>query len=114
MSFTNPNAGALPASGAVNFEWTSVQGATHYIFYVNLPNQGGNDLYDLNGISKVLYMENYTVVGSYQAVVQARDSNADILCTAQLDFTKQLPAKKKSSKPSPNPTSAPTAIRPPP
>jgi hypothetical protein len=94
MHFTSPNSGAaLAGNGPVDFSWTSVPNASYYIFTVNLPGNGGQSSWNMTSTSRTLYMENFTTSGSYSAHVQARDTSADILCEANLNFSKDPKAK---------------------
>ena len=94
MHFTSPDSGAaLAGNGPVDFAWTSVPNASYYIFTVNLPGNGGQASWNMTSTSRTLYMEAFSTDGSYSAHVQARDTSADILCEANLNFSKDPKAK---------------------
>ena len=94
MHFTSPDSGAaLAGNGPVDFAWTPVPNASYYIFTVNLPGNGGQTSWNMTSTSRTLYMEAFSTDGSYSAHVQARDTSADILCEANLNFSKDPKAK---------------------
>ena len=113
MHFTSPDAGAvLAGNGPVDFAWISVSNSSYCILTFNLPGNGGQSTWNMTSTSRTLYIENFTTGGSYSAHVQARDTRADILCEANLNFSKDPKAKiEKNNGGSPaEATSAPLAL----
>lgn len=89
MEWTSPtsssNAGEMPATGMVPFDWTDHPTASGYELIVTTPNNSPVH-YDTNGSSKDLYLENYKQVGSYQVTVTALDADGNPLCSISMNF----------------------------
>jgi hypothetical protein len=89
MEWTSPgtssNAGAMPPSGAVSFDWTDHPTASAYSLTLITPN-GSPVFYDAEGSSKDLFLENYTQVGAYQFVVTALGADGSALCSITMSF----------------------------
>ena len=103
MKWTSPtnssNAGDMPATGMVPFDWTDHPGAGSYELTVITPNNSPVD-YDTDGSAKDLFLENYSQVGSYQVVVTAVDANGVALCSITMNFS--MPVVSGSGKPNNN------------
>lgn len=89
MEWTSPvpssNAGDMPPTGAVSFDWTDHPAASNYDLTVITPNGSLVD-YDVDGSSKNLFLENYKQTGSYQVLVMALDANGAPLCSIAMSF----------------------------
>lgn len=89
MEWTSPvpssNAGEMPPTGAVSFDWTDHPAASGYDLTVFTPN-GTPVSYDVNGSSKNLFLENYKQPGDYQVLVTALDENGAPLCAITMRF----------------------------
>lgn len=89
MEWTAPtsssDAGDMPATGMVPFDWTDHPTASGYEMTVTTPNQSPV-YYDTDGSAKNLYLENYKQIGSYQVTVTALDANGNPLCSITMDF----------------------------
>lgn len=90
MEWTSPtnssNAGDMPATGLVAFDWTDHPGAGGYEMTVITPNNSPVE-YETDGSAKDLFLENYSQVGSYQVVVTAVDTNGVALCSITMNFS---------------------------
>lgn len=82
---TSSNAGDMPASGAVSFDWSDHPTASDYDLTVFTPN-GSPVSYDVDGSSKDLFLENYSQTGNYQVLVTALDANGNPLCSINMSF----------------------------
>jgi len=100
MEWTSPtnssNAGDMPATGMVSFDWTDHPGAGGYEMTVITPNNSPVE-YETDGSAKDLFLENYSQVGSYQVVVTAVDVNGVALCSITMNFS--MPVVSGSGKP---------------
>ena len=95
MEWTSPasssNAGEMPATGAVSFDWTDHPTASDYSLDVITPN-GSPVNYDVDGSSKDLFLENYNQTGNYQVVVTALGADGMPLCSITMDFNMPMVA----------------------
>lgn len=89
MEWTSPvtssNAGEMPATGAVSFDWTDHPSASDYDLTVITPN-GSPVSYDVEGSSKQLFLENYSQIGSYQVLVTALEADGSAMCSITMNF----------------------------
>lgn len=89
MEWTSPtsssDAGEMPPTGMVPFDWTDHPTASGYEMTVTTPNNSPVH-YDTNGSSKNLFLENYKQVGSYQVTVTALDADGNPLCSISMNF----------------------------
>lgn len=89
MEWTSPasssNAGEMPPTGAVAFDWTDHPSAHGYSLTVLTPN-GSPVSYDVDGSSKDLFLENYDQVGDYQVIVTAFGVDNAALCSITMSF----------------------------
>ena len=103
MEWTSPtsssNAGDMPPTGMIPFDWTDHPDATGYEMTLVTPNNSPV-FYDTDGSSKNLFLENYSQVGSYQLVVTALDANGLPLCSITMDFN--MPVVSTIEKPNNN------------
>ena len=103
MEWTSPtsssNAGDMPPTGMVSFDWTDHPEASGYEMTLVTPNSSPV-FYDTDGSAKDLFLENYSQVGSYQLVVTALDSNGLPLCSITMDFN--MPVVSTIDKPKNN------------
>jgi len=101
MEWTSPttsfDAGDMPPTGMVPFDWTDNPGTSDYDMTVITPNGSPVD-YDVDGSEKDLFMENYTQTGNYQVVVTALGPNGEELCSITMNFN--LPVASTAPKPS--------------
>lgn len=103
MEWTSPtsssNAGEMPPSGMVSFDWTDHPDASGYEMTLVTPNNSPV-FYDTDGSAKDLFLENYSQVGNYQLVVTALDANGLPLCSITMDFN--MPVVSTIDKPNNN------------
>lgn len=89
MEWTSPvtssNAGEMPATGAVSFDWTDHPSASDYDLTVITPN-GSPVSYDVEGSSKQLFLENYSQIGNYQVLVTALSADGSAMCSITMNF----------------------------
>ena len=90
MEWTSPtnssDAGEMPATGMVSFDWTDHPTAGGYEMTVITPNNSPVE-YETNSSAKDLFLENYSQVGSYQVVVTAIDLNGNTMCSITMNFS---------------------------
>jgi len=90
MEWTSPvsssNAGEMPATGTISFDWTEHPSANDYDLTVLTPN-GSPVSYEVDGSSKDLFLENYSQVGNYQVFLTALDTNGTPLCSITMGFS---------------------------
>jgi len=110
MHFTKPANGAvLQADSQVDFAWTSVSKATLYIFSESGPGANGSKSnYPTKNTSWPLELSALGGPGNYTAAVQARDSDSNILCQAQLQFSIWSPSPSPTVTQTLTPTPVPT------
>lgn len=89
MEWTSPtsssDAGQMPPTGMIPFDWTDHPTASAYEMSVTTPNNSPV-YYDTNGSSKNLFLENYKQAGSYQVTVTALDADGNLLCSISMNF----------------------------
>jgi hypothetical protein len=83
---TSSNAGAMPPTGMVSFDWTDHPTGVAYSLTIITPN-GSPVNYDVNGSSKNLFLENYKQVGDYQVVATALAADGSPLCSITMNFS---------------------------
>ena len=90
MEWTSPisssNAGEMPATGSISFDWSDHPSASDYDLTVLTPN-GSPVSYEVDGSSKELFLENYSQVGNYQVFLTALDANGNPLCSITMGFS---------------------------
>jgi hypothetical protein len=93
MEWTSPvssmDAGEMPATGSVSFDWTDHPAANDYAVTVFTPN-GSSVNYDVDGSSKELFLENFTQLGDYKVIITALGSNGTPLCSIGMNFSKSV------------------------
>ena len=103
MEWTSPtsssNAGDMPPTGMVPFDWSDHPDASGYEMTLITPNSSPV-FYDTDGSSKELFLENYSQVGNYQVVITAMDANGLPLCSITMDFN--MPVVSTIDKPNNN------------
>lgn len=82
---TFSDAGDMPPTGMVPFDWTDHPTASGYDMTLITPN-GSPIEYDVDGSEKNLFLENYSQEGNYQLVVTALDANGQPLCSITMNF----------------------------
>lgn len=92
---SSSNAGEMPPTGAVNFDWSDHPAAHGYDLTVVTPN-GSPVFYEVDGTSKDLFLENYDQVGTYQVIVTALDAGGSPLCSIAMTF--DMPVVSGSGK----------------
>lgn len=100
----------LPASGPVEFSWTSQPDASSYILDFTLPNGNHGALDPTTDTFKTVFMEAFTPGGSYIVTVMALDANAQTICQDTMTFTK--PEAWTPTKNAPKPPDEPQSDSP--
>ena len=99
MEWTSPtsssDAGDMPPTGMVSFDWSDHPDASGYEMTLITPNNSPV-YYDVDGSSKDLFLENYSQVGKYQLVLTALDTDGQPLCSISLDFNMPVVADKSA------------------
>lgn len=91
LTITSPKGPYLPETGPLEIHWTKAPNASIYLLFVD------NGNFQTTKTSYTVYMENFAV-GTVSILVQARDADANILCEAKVEFTKDQPKKTKKEK----------------
>ena len=96
---SSSDAGEMPATGMVSFDWTDHPTANSYELTVITPNNSPV-YYDTDGSAKDLFLENYSQTGNYQVVVTAVGTDGLAMCSITMNFN--MPVVSGNDKPNNN------------
>lgn len=90
LDLVNPNsADQIPETGPLNVQWSNVPGAASYALkMIPPPSFSAPWLFQSQGTTRTIYMENFTAAGDYGISVEALDPSGGVLCGTELKFTR--------------------------